>query len=747
MPAINPTPLPRIRPLSAAVRLVFVYATVPLALGIASTTHAQSAASSDPSASSGSSDADKTLPAVKVQGAAAPLPGDFSPTYAGGQVARGASFGVLGTQENIDVPFSMTSYTSKLIEEQQARTLADVLDNDPAVRSQLGFGNQQQVFVIRGFQLNGDDISLNGLYGLTPRQLVATETIERVDVFKGANAFLNGASPTGSAIGGGINLELKRADDKPLTRVTVEGSASGELGTHVDVGRRFGSEGQFGIRVNSMVRDGETSVDDEHKRSTATSVSLDYRGDKLRLYGDFLYQRERVDAGRPTVNLTGTDIIIPTVPSATHNYAQPWSFTALEDTVGIARAEYDFLPGWTAYVAGGVHHANEHGDYSSPTVDTDTGATTGTLLAVPRKTDAYSAEGGVHGRFATGPVTHFVTAGGAITSIEDRDAFEFAGPFTTDLYNTPQVPRPSAAPVGNFANPGLEDRTLVRSVAVSDTLGFLSDRVLFTLGARRQELHTNNYATATGALTSSYTDSITTPILGLVVKPWQHVAFYANRSEALAEGQSAPQTAANFGENLAPARSKQYEVGVKYDTERFGASLAAYQIEEPSAYVNSANIFAENGYERHRGLETSIYGEPVKGIRLIAGASVIQARLYDTNQGLTDGNRPTGVPDFLFNLGAEYDVPMLAGLTLTARWIHTGKQYFDVDNTASLSNWNRFDLGARYSTTVFGRNTTFRANVLNVTNKAYWESASTSGQGYLTQGAPRTVLFSMTTDF
>jgi iron complex outermembrane receptor protein len=48
---------------------------------------------------------------------------------------------------------------------------------------------------------------------------------------------------------------------------------------------------------------------------------------------------------------------------------------------------------------------------------------------------------------------------------------------------------------------------------------------------------------------------------------------------------------------------------------------------------------------------------------------------------------------------------------------------------------------------VFGRNTTFRANVLNVTNKAYWESASTSGQGYLTQGAPRTVLFSMTTDF
>lgn len=56
------------------------------------------------------------------------------------------------------------------------------------------------------------------LYGVTPRQLVSVDVLERVDVFKGANAFLNGASPTGSAIGGGVNLELKRADDKPRKR-------------------------------------------------------------------------------------------------------------------------------------------------------------------------------------------------------------------------------------------------------------------------------------------------------------------------------------------------------------------------------------------------------------------------------------------------------------------------------------------------------------------------------------------------
>src|SRR5471032_3336834 len=296
-----------VRPLSNAVRLAFLYAALPLTIGATSTARAQTASQTAPPDAT-----ENVLPAVKVQAAKEPLPGDFAPAYGGGQIARGAKFGVLGNQEMINVPFSMTSYTSKAIEDQQAHSVGELLSHDPGVRPAFGFGNFSEVFVIRGFQLTGDDISLNGLYGITPRQLVATEVLERVDVFKGANAFLNGASPTGSAVGGGINLELKRADDKPLTRVTVEGSGSGELGTHVDVGRRFGSDGQFGIRVNSMVRDGETSVDDEHKRSTATSVSLDYRGDKLRLYGDFLYQRERVNDGRPTVNLTGTNIVIPT---------------------------------------------------------------------------------------------------------------------------------------------------------------------------------------------------------------------------------------------------------------------------------------------------------------------------------------------------------------------------------------------------------------------------------------------------
>lgn len=687
------------------------------------------------------------LPAVNVQGTADVLPGDFAPAYSGGQIARGAQFGMFGQQELINVPFSMTSYTSKAIEDKQAHSVGELLAFDPGVRPAYGFGNFSEVFVIRGFQLNGDDISLNGLYGITPRQLVATEVLERVDVFKGANAFLNGASPTGSAIGGGINLEMKRADDKPLTRVTAEVSGSGEVGTHVDVGRRFGDQGQFGIRVNGAIRGGETSTEDEFRHNTSTAVSLDYRGDKLRLYGDFLYQRRNIDQGRPTVSVTGTGV--PTVPDASHNYAQPWTQSTLEDTVGMLRAEYDFLPAWTAYVAGGVHRAHENGTYSSPTFNSVTG-TTGTGSDILRTTDATSAEAGVRGHFATGPVTHSVSAGVAITSIEDREAFAFSSfgsPFPTSLYSGGTVPKPALTGfvAGDFANPGLADQILTRSVAVSDTLGFLSDRVLFTIGARHQQLHQNNYTVGVEGVQSSYDQSINTPIFGLVVKPTNHISLFANRAESLAAGQSAPSTAANVGQTLAPNRTKQYEVGAKYDANNFGSTLSLFQIEQPSAYTDSTtNIFGTNGTQRHRGIEWSVYGEPVKGVRLLAGATLLNAKQEDTNNGATDGYRPIGVPSYLFNVSGEYDLPWVPGVTLDAAWIHTGRQFLDAANKLSIPAWDRFDLGARYTTNVFKHTTTFRATVENVTNKAYWASATGA---YLTQGKPRTFWMSVTADF
>ena len=114
------------------------------------------------------------------------------------EVLRGGSVGILGDKASQDVPFAIKSYNAALILNQQPQTLGQVLENDPSVRTTYGFGNAAEQFVIRGFVLNGDDVGLDGLYGIAPRQLIAPELYGSVQVLNGATAFLNGAAPGGS---------------------------------------------------------------------------------------------------------------------------------------------------------------------------------------------------------------------------------------------------------------------------------------------------------------------------------------------------------------------------------------------------------------------------------------------------------------------------------------------------------------------------------------------------------------------
>ena len=89
------------------------------------------------------------------------------------EITAGGSAGVLGNKAAEDLPFSVRSINEALILNQQPVSLGAVLENDPTIRTSYGFGNAAEQFVIRGFQLYGDDIGMNGLYGITPRQLVS----------------------------------------------------------------------------------------------------------------------------------------------------------------------------------------------------------------------------------------------------------------------------------------------------------------------------------------------------------------------------------------------------------------------------------------------------------------------------------------------------------------------------------------------------------------------------------------------
>ena len=105
--------------------------------------------------------------------------------------------------------------------------------------------------------------------------------VDRVDLLTGPGALARGVAPDGS-IGGSINVVTKRAGDVPLNRLTATYMGKAQFGTHLDVGRRFGEDNQWGVRVNGVWRNGEGNIDGGRQRLGLASVGLDYEGQGLR---------------------------------------------------------------------------------------------------------------------------------------------------------------------------------------------------------------------------------------------------------------------------------------------------------------------------------------------------------------------------------------------------------------------------------------------------------------------------------
>lgn len=682
-------------------------------------------------------------------------------------VEQEGSVGVLGDKDAADVPFSIRSYNAALILNQQPQTLGQVLENDPTIRTTTGFGIAGELFVIRGFSLAGDDIGYDGLYGITPRQLVAPELYDAVQVLNGATAFLNGAAPGGTGIGGSVNLIPKRATDTAINRATIGYTGPEHVGASFDIGRRVGTGGEWGIRINGTARAGDVSITDEFRSTYVIGAAIDYDSGPLRASFDLAYQRVKVSHFRPKLRVN-TLTVIPEAPDAATNFGQPWQFTTLRDIFGQARIEYDIAGDVMIYAAFGARDGAEEGVYSTPTlVNAATGATAVSSSFIPRTDNNEAATAGLRAGFNTGGITHEVNAGGSINWLVNRNAFEFFAVSAEpgNLYTPVEVP-PSATvtfAAGDLDDPRPASSARLSSLFVSDTLGFWDDRILITAGVRLQEIRTRSFDVTTGAQTGGYKESAATPVLGLVVKPAGGLSLYANRIEALVPGAAAPVSGmdmagnvvpvTNAGEVLPPFASEQYEIGGKLAVGGIDLSLALFQIDRETAILRpdpdqtGALEFGPFGIQRNRGVELTLAGKLAEGLRLIAGGSIIDAKLRRTQNAVNEGAQAVGVPEYLINANLEWDIPFVPALTVTGRVVHTGEQAANIGNTLFMDDWTRFDLGARYVAVVGGQPLTFRINLDNVTDADYWASAFDSFRPDLQLGAPRTFKASVTYDF
>ncbi len=722
------------------------------------------AATGSAAAGSISADGSVVLETITVEGRNANPNSTMVPMepYAGGQVAVGGQLGMLGNRNVMDTPFSQTNYTNKTIQDRQAQTIQDILSNDPSILTKQNSANDEDSsLTIRGFStgLSSGFGGLNGLAGISPLRSPDMDYIERVEVLRGPSALLNGMAASGAGgVGGSYNLVTKQAGDEPLTEFTAGYTSRSQLGAHVDFGRRFGADKQFGIRFNSAFRQGDTPVDPISAEVGSGALNLDYRGERVRVSADIFHQW---DEASPQIlqqlsasGARGGVAFIPEAPDAGTSLHPTWSEQHSRLIGAMIRGEADLTDNVTAYAAIGRQSLDLTLIGPSQPTLRDIDGTFGWNSAEYSNLayDVLSMQGGLRARATTGPVDHALSLNLAQSWMENGSAETQVRPYTwtTNIYNPIFGPAPFLADPGD---PRKTSETRVSSIGIADTLSIFDERLQFTAGIRYQEVESSNFDTTTGATTSSYEGRAWTPALGLVVKPWENVSLYASYIENLQRGTIVGSGYANAGEVFPPYVSKQYEAGVKVDWGTVTTTLAAFQIAQPNTIavddpidpVNNPQTLALDGEQRNRGIELNAYGELMPGFRLMGGITLLDARLTKTEGGLHDGNRADGSPIVRTVVGAEWDTPFVQGLTLTGRVTYTGDQLASsTRDDLKIPSWTVVDLGARY---VFNspwndKPITVRFNVDNVFDQDYWSGTNTR---YIQLGAPRT--FRLSTSF
>jgi iron complex outermembrane receptor protein len=206
---------------------------------------------------------------------------------------------------------------------------------------------------------------------------------------------------------------------------------------------------------------------------------------------------------------------------------------------------------------------------------------------------------------------------------------------------------------------------------------------LVTVGAREQTLETETFDYNSGASTSKYDESKLTPVGGIVYRPRDSLSFYTNYIEGLVAGDIPPTVSnglpvVNGGEALDPYQAEQVELEVKYDSGTIGTTLSLFEVSRPFGLYQpfddpdtsgDALVFHADGEQRNRGIEFSVYGQPLEQLRVLGGLTWLDAEMTRTQDGLFEGNTAVGSPDAQANVNVERDIAAVPGLTLDARAI------------------------------------------------------------------------------
>lgn len=705
--------LPRARPASHPLRLAAV-----LAFAAASHAHAGEAAA----------DA-ATLPAVNVTAT------HDSPQHLRDEISGGA----LGSLRQLDTPFSTTIVTSEELEARRPYKLGDVFAGDASVSDNSGaYGAWASYATVRGMQVDWQNgFKIDGLpfvaYGIT----MPYEQLERVELLKGLGGFMYGfATP-----GGVINYVTKQPGAAPVRSIDVGYRSTNIWTEHVDLGQRFGPNGMFGARLNATHEEGKTYNDGNIRRD---SVSLALQANLTRdLSVNFgaLYQARRTTGQTPSIFMGGYKggALPATISGGTTNLGGSDQYLNTNLQLYTFGAQYQLAPDWQLSATYSYSKATRKRNESTLALQNAAGDYTDSRYVGMEDHRFSQWQAMLEGKVRTGPFSHRIVLGAAwqkqANDYSTNSVFQSLG--AGNLY----APNPYRFDSPHGFVQYRDSEITQKSLFASDTIA-LTERWSVLAGARYMNYAQTSFKPTGGTNPGYAQNGVVTPTFAVMFKVAPATTAYASYVESLEPGSRVNDVYANAGQVLKPLRSKQYEVGIKSEQARWGATAALFRIERMAEYANAANVYVQDGEAVFQGLELGATAQ--LGRQWNAGLDLMLLDAWYAKGAANNGNRVAGAPRFVVAGKLGYAVPAVPGLTLGVDAKFTGATPLRAAGGIDAPGFLVVNAGASYLTRIGRHDVTLRASLDNLLNRRYWEFQYAD---YVKPGDPRTVSVSARIDF
>lgn len=676
---------------------------------------------------------------------------------AGGLVERKENIGLLGSKDVMETPFQAMTFGKKALEQFSVpdRTILDALSLSPAVR--VGIGAMDSSVMLRGLPSNGNQWYINGVPGMAHQKDMTSNFVDSVTVIAGPALGVRGTTAGWQENAGGVvDMISKKASARGDREAKVSFSGKSYVSQSVDLGERFGKEKEWGARFNVLQGQGTLSVDHARMWKWGVYLNLDHKtaNNTTNLLMGYDYTRQR--GGTNSLRIPASIKSLPTPPDGSVNFSPSWAEDTYNDWTFILNHEQKISEHAKAFLNAGYHKENytswiqgysrsllnSQGDYGPVTA---AGYGTGySQWPVAHETKYIGI--GVKGDFKLGG-----WKSDYVLSLDKmwfrREVIGNYGSDPSDVY----IPAPgniyhsNSTPLNvRFPKHSLKTQYNLQMLGwhIVDTFTAPDDKLGITLGLHgHRGIRARNYA---GSSASEIDASATCPTFAVTYRFTPQFMMYANHSESFDEGTVVGSSYANAGETIPPAKTKQNEVGVKYQSKGLLQTLSYYNMRKQGTngvFRNGLTYLEIDKEQKYSGVEYSAVGKISPQMDMILALNWLQGTQ-------TDGKPVLSIPKWAGTAALVYK-PTDA-FSVVGRVNYSSSARIRHAAPLDVSAYTTFDFGLNYKAKISNNDVMFSLMCNNIFNKKYWNSVGGTGfsaGGSIYPGMPRTISLSASCSF